>query len=167
MIVGITGKARAGKSTIAAHLLSQGFQEISFAAPIRMFACHMLNCTLQDLEKIKETPQKLFGGHTPRHFMQQLGTEFGRSINPTIWVDYCLNNLSYDLDYVISDVRFKNEAEAITKEGGVIIHVVRDGVHTQSAGHASEQGIPQEYITNTIHNNGDIEELKRKVDALL
>lgn len=89
---------------------------------------------------------------TPRMLMQMLGTEFGREIiHPNIWVnatfaDYQPNGAPYnslgdvfdDLklcpsetkmpNWIITDVRFPNEAEAIKDRGGILIRVNRDRI---------------------------------------
>ena len=89
---------------------------------------------------------------TPRMLMQMLGTEFGRDIiHPDIWVnatfaDYQSNGAPYnslgdvfdDLklcpsetkmpNWIISDVRFPNEAKAIKNRGGILIRLDREGL---------------------------------------
>lgn len=76
---------------------------------------------------------------TPRLLLQLIGTECGRQIiHPNIWVnatmiDYVnnetysdLGNLSANFKYsnwIITDVRFPNEADAITKCGGINIRI--------------------------------------------
>lgn len=78
---------------------------------------------------------------TPRKFMQQLGTEAGRQIiHPNIWVNATLSNYrwegtwseigerKYQADfprYIIPDVRFENEADAIKNRNGLIVRVNR------------------------------------------
>lgn len=88
---------------------------------------------------------------TPRLLMQLLGTECGRNIiHPNIWVNATMNDYkSQDRytniegtasdggyynkkvytakfpDWIISDVRFPNEVEAIKREGGKIIRIMR------------------------------------------
>ena len=89
---------------------------------------------------------------TPRHALQQLGTEWGRNCYPNVWVDYALRvaqrlaegGYAYDArrglfpvsvvsndwmkpktDVVISDVRFKNEVDAIKKAGGEVWRIHR------------------------------------------
>jgi hypothetical protein len=101
---------------------------------------------------------------TPRHVLQQIGTELGRSCYPNTWVDLCIrtaktllvdSSARYDqklgihpatADIVsaynsrirgvsVSDVRFLNEIDAIQAAGGKVIRIVRPG-----AGLAGVQG---------------------------
>lgn len=80
---------------------------------------------------------------TYRGFLQKLGTEVGRSLHPRIWeyalfADYTLRRVKVEdgdseeyIDlypkWIISDVRFPNEAEAIAERGGLHLRVFRPG----------------------------------------
>lgn len=85
---------------------------------------------------------------TPRKLLQLIGTECGRNIiHPNIWVNalfsdytyicksqFCLASCKEPCDedskpydnWVITDVRFENEAQAIKDRGGIVIRVNRD-----------------------------------------
>ena len=89
-----------------------------------------------------------------RFILQQWGTEFRRAQDPDYWVNYGLEYIrerQYHADlWVITDVRFANEADAIRAEGGVVAQVVaspemrakRNNVSLEAlqrqAGHSSE-----------------------------
>lgn len=76
---------------------------------------------------------------TPRYIMQQLGTGFGRSIHPNLWVNSLFTDFKkvkvndgdteeYELpNWIITDVRFPNEVSAIKERGGINIKVFRPG----------------------------------------
>ena len=64
--------------------------------------------------------------------MQKMGTEAGRDVfHKNIWVDVVEQRIQYYREwefedtFVIPDVRFVNEIEAIRKWGGVIVRVAR------------------------------------------
>lgn len=111
------------------------------------------------------TNSKLF--LTPRFALQQLGTQWGRSCYPHIWIDYALRvarRLSEEGGYtysavhglervevpyggwvlrmnvVIPDVRFRNEVERLKLDGAKLIRVVRPGAGLSGASgqHVSE-----------------------------
>ena len=66
-------------------------------------------------------------------------------------------------DFVISDLRFDNEAEIIRKHGGTIWRVCSDresDVSSENAEHASESGIKNSLVTDVIDNYGTLEDLK-------
>lgn len=74
---------------------------------------------------------------TPRKLLQLLGTEAGRNIiHPNIWVNALFADYPkiVDMDdkgldvyenWIITDVRFPNEAQAIKDRGGIVIRVNR------------------------------------------
>jgi hypothetical protein len=75
-------------------------------------------------------------------------------------------------DFVIPDVRYKNEMAAIRHKGGKLIRL--KGVHqpmpTQFAGHSSEQeqkSVPDAYFDAIIVNDADIPTLFERVATVL
>lgn len=73
---------------------------------------------------------------------------------------------------VISDVRFQNEYDWIMDNDGIMIHVTRNGSdgNVGISNHASEAGIPNLHTREAyfhIENNGTLEELYSKVDAIV
>lgn len=66
--------------------------------------------------------------YTPRDLMQIIGTEFFRNqLHPNTWINAVLKDYRPDIsNWIISDVRFINEAEAIKDRGGFIIRITRD-----------------------------------------
>lgn len=131
---------------------------------------------------------------TPRLLLQILGTEAGRQIiHPNIWVnavfanyikkeydnpgqpDYDWSNMD-DMpkpqypNWVITDVRFPNEVEAIKQRGGIVIRVNRNQMDDSSLKleHASETALDNyEDWDYVIDNNGTIEELIEKVKTII
>lgn len=159
MIIGLTGRKQAGKSTVAVELRSRGFIETSFAAPIRHFTCALLGIDFDELEIVKEKPIDWLPGVTPRRIMQTLGTEWGReSIHPELWVLALKNRARGALergdDLVISDVRFDNEARAIHELGGIVVNIERPGVAVDD--HKSERGVSRELVQYHVLNNGGL-----------
>lgn len=152
-LIGIAGAKRAGKDTLARGLCAAlQLPQDSFAAPLREFVARILGWTLDELEERKEEPVDWLDGITPRHMMQTIGTEWGRSmIHGELWVRSLLQRLAGG--GVISDVRFPNEAEEILKRGGVVIRVDRAGAG-QRDGHVSETPLPAHLVSFRVVNNG-------------
>ena len=97
--------------------------QLSFADPIREMvrASGMFKTMFAPFGINKQTLHPRWEV-SPRHVMQTLGTEWGRElIHETLWrdltMDKCLDPLML---YIITDVRFLNEAEEIQERGGVI-----------------------------------------------
>ena len=173
MIIGLSGYARSGKDTVADHLVNTyGFTQKSFAAKMKE-AIYTLNPIVHSdsigefryqslvdvygLDKVKEDYPEV------RRLLQVFGTEVGRSMfGDNFWVDLTLNNLK-SFHTVISDVRFKNEAEAIRKSGGQIWRVNRVGVGPVT-GHVSEIDLDDYDFDFVLNNDTTIESLYAMAD---
>jgi hypothetical protein len=101
--------------------------------------------------------------------LQSLGTEWGRRLNSDLWAKAGVNQIldsDHDL-WCISDLRFKNEMQAVSEAGGVIVRLTR-GVAKYN--HQSEQellSIPEHMFHCTIDNTGDLALLYRGIDIVL
>ena len=168
MIIGISGLAGCGKSTVAKYLVEQyAFTEISFAAILK----DMLSVAGFPEPADRDDKEKIIDGFnfSWRHAAQCLGSEYGRvCLDKDIWIKLTMRKLKEGKNYVFSDVRFDNEAEAIINKGGFNIKLVGRKVDLgSSASHASEAGISSSLITQVIDNNGTIGDLKFKVNAAI
>lgn len=168
-LIGIAAKAQSGKSTVAGMLQRCGaYTELSFASPIREFVAGLLGCTVPELEPIKEDVIP-WCGKSPRQLMQTLGTEWGRKmISESFWIDQAMQRVQREWAngkmVVISDVRFDNEAEAIRKAGGCILHLSRPNGARTVAQHLSEAGVERRPGDYTIVNDGSLHLLERRVN---
>ena len=68
--------------------------------------------------------------------------------------------------YVITDVRFPNEAAYIRQRGGLLVRVTRPGTGPVN-GHESESALDNEDFDVHILNDGSREDLASAVDLLL
>ncbi len=140
MILGLTGQPFNGKDTAAAYLASvHGFHRIAFADPIRAGLKAMLGLTDEDFTpERKEIPIAWLGGKTPVSLMESLGTAWGQElVCKDIWSWQAVVEIqekSFDglTDFVLSDVRFLHEAEAVRTHGGKLLRIVRPGAPRSS-----------------------------------
>lgn len=111
-----------------------------------------------------------------RRLIQTLGTDCGRAIlGESVWVNATMD--SYDdmgkfdfsnwkrietHNWVIHDVRFPNEAQAIIDRGGKIIRINKPGVGPVND-HESETALDNWPWDSVIHNDGSIDDLHRKI----
>lgn len=188
-IVGFMGKAGSGKDTCC-NLLQvlareQGLKasRVGFADPLKR-VCADIYCFAYDVprkafygsQEEKREYQPNMGGRSGREVMQFIGTGGFRTITDDVWIAYLVKHARimarYGVDLVIvSDVRFRNEADALRSLGATIIKVKRDQVdgplNEGIPGHVSE--LEQDSIDADVEilNNGTIEELKFALRRLL
>ena len=115
---------------------------------------------------------------TPRLLLQLLGTKCGRNIiHPNIWVNSLMSEyfcVQSDLapngidcpNWIITDMRFLNEMEAVKKRGGITIRINRNLEESKDQ-HESETELDNVEFDYVIDNNGTIEELIEKVREIL
>ncbi len=96
--------------------------------------------------------------------MQTLGTEWGRALSPTLWVNVWARSLDGLERVVADDVRFDNEVAAVRELGGTVIEVQRPGLARLAGGHASETGTTADLI---VKNVGAPVDLGAALDGLL
>jgi hypothetical protein len=118
---------------------------------------------------------------TYREFLQKLGTEAMREgLHTNVWVNALMADYKWYVkewdelgnetvgeypNWIITDMRFPNELEAVEERKGITIRVVRSG--TTVGTHASETALDDAYFDHVISNNGTIEDLIEKVRQIL
>lgn len=103
---------------------------------------------------------------SPRIALQTLGTEWGRRLTPDLWADATLRLIeeSDHERWVITDMRFPNEREAIRVVGGHAIRLTRG---ERQSDHVSETALDGATFDHTINNLGTIECLYREIDQYM
>lgn len=93
---------------------------------------------------------------TNREFLQYFGTEVGRNIDKDLWIKALMYSYGRDKEshWIIPDVRFPNEADAIRNAGGVLWKIERDG--SGAGNHISEKLIDDIKVDVVIENNLDM-----------
>ena len=93
---------------------------------------------------------------TNREFLQYFGTEVGRNIDKDLWIKALMYSYGRDKEshWIVPDVRFPNEADAIRNAGGVLWKIERDG--SGAGNHISEKLIDDIMVDIIIENNLDM-----------
>jgi hypothetical protein len=166
MIIGLIGYARSGKDTCAKFLAEEGFAVTHFADALKRAAHEIFGFTDEQLfGSLKETVDP-FWGFSPREALQKLGTEGGRKVfGESLWINSWRRSMEEGKSYAVADVRFPNEANAITEAGGHLVRVVRPGVAPINA-HESEIALDGWYLPE-IYNGGTLEDLRANVKLYL
>jgi hypothetical protein len=177
VIIGLHGKMGAGKNEAAkrlARLSSLPVVEVSYAAKLKESAAALLGCTVADLERWKNDPMMTvvlcnlenedpLDVRTVRSFLQRYGTEAHRDVfGEDFWLDAALpaerngirGRVAYDESlYVVTDVRFPNEAQRIRDLGGIVVGII--GPSDDTGSHASEVPLDCDlWINNTRRDDG-------------
>jgi hypothetical protein len=161
-----------------------GWEIRKFAGKLKDIAEHITGIPLEKFEdqEFKKTEMGPEWGMTVRDFLQKLGTDAMRmGLHDNVWVnalmaDYKREKLcdcekecrcTFKLpNWIITDVRFPNEAQAIKDKGGIIIRVDRPGVSPIND-HPSEIGLDGWKFDYTVPNISDIFDLKESVKNIL
>lgn len=169
MLIGLTGKAGAGKDTVADYLVERGFAKVSFADPIKQMLCALMDVGKHQWEDRLWKERPVFMGHSPRYLAQTLGTEWGRKlVHNKIWIKLALEEADRYNKAIITDVRFDNEAQAIRDHGGVVIQVLRPGHEaTEHTAHSSESGVDPDLIGRTIMNDRRLKDLALEIHRVM
>lgn len=186
-IIGLTGKARAGKDTVADILeeITDGtVRREAFADRLKLIAALSLGVTVHPddvgtsgirrwADQFKSTGSvvvldarnTVVAKTTGREFLQRLGTEGIRdTLGETTLLDAVPLEADADL-LILTDVRTVAEAERIHDEGGEVWSVTRPGAG--AGNHKTERPLPDALIDVEIDNSGTIADLYRTVRRLL
>jgi len=192
-IIGVSGRKRHGKDEIALALAAHDFTRVAFADELKRFAMDIWDLSFEQVygsNEDKETVDERWG-LSPRTILQQFGTQIGRNVHKETWVRRTFNiiedaayfgfparlpdlaarrfqarHVTNATRWVIPDVRFPSEAEAVKAHGGVIIKVVRPSIVSDDM-HDSEVGVDEVKEDYLIVNDGTLEDLRDKTNEIL
>jgi hypothetical protein len=178
MIIGLAGYAQSGKDTVAKILVDHyGFRRVAFADPIKEMLYDINPVVLTDAfkqwrlaeyvdihgwEKTKKEAEV-------RELLQRLGVAARTHLGSDVWVKSALGKVWGPNDHVvITDVRFKNEAEAIKGIYSLnqLWRVVRPGVSAVN-NHISERDLEDYEFDFDIYNEGTLISLHEDIDILM
>lgn len=163
-VIGIAGKARSGKDTLADHIstiLGSDAARAAFADPVK----DMLRAIgVHDIDKYKEVEHPVLRA-TSRRMMQTLGTEWGRdTLGEDTWINLTREKGLGKKFLIVSDVRFENEADFV-RENGILFHVYgRGGI---AGDHKSESGIEFKFRDFKLDNSYELEFFLEQAETIL
>lgn len=100
------------------------YEQLGFGDAVKEDLARMLCITVQDLNTNKQRFRRM---------MQGYATDYMRAINPDVWLDRLrstldqqrLNLQGTNHSFIISDIRFENEAAFVRSQGGFVVRVTR------------------------------------------
>lgn len=171
MIIGLAGYARSGKDEVAKVLVNKyGFTRVAFADPIREFLLK-INPILDDGHRVEDFVKEFdwnIAKAKPetRRLLQDIGITAREMFGEDFWIGLALRKMEYKERVVVTDVRFRNEINAIHTLEGKVFRVMREGVGPVN-GHISETDVDNAYVDGYIQNNGTLEDLEGYVDQMM
>lgn len=173
-IIAFTGKQFSGKTT-ATNIVKNIVEGSGRATRVIKFADPLYDMQNYCYDRLMLTRPKT----KDRPLLQFLGADHFRKINKDIFLE-CFERevktsrlFSTDTIILNDDVRYDNEAELITKLGGVIIKVEASEEDRASRGeiiggnHSSEAGIDTSFIHASLYNTKDVASFEKNVQYLL
>lgn len=192
MLIGVSGKKRSGKDTAGKYLTDvHNFARKAFADSLKALVSKMYNI---DIKWFHDDYRKEFGlrhlpvteeskelvpiddfyksedgtlYHTPRTLCMIEGV-FKRKVDPLYWCKQVVDGGDFSVDnIVITDVRFKNEAEYIKSKGGILLRINRTQGPSLLSTHQSETDLDDYQFDYVIQNDGNKSALYDKLDAYI
>lgn len=160
MIVGVSGKAQAGKDTVGNILVAKyGFTRVASADALKRIARNIFGW-----DAVKDDKG--------RRFLQDLAMAV-RGYNQDYWINLTLQDIKRHTalngkeapNFVVTDVRFLNEVEYLKNNGALLIRVNRPGIKLLD--HVSETELDNyEGFNFVIENSKTISELEQDIDFI-
>ena len=187
-VIALTGFKGSGKDTIGDYLVKyHNYIRLAFGDPIKDACRSIFSFNEKQLHGFKEKEiVDEYWGHTPRELFQMIGTELFRmrlpelcqNMTDNIWVkslikkmyEMYIKNPQKNKKFVITDVRFPNELNAMKDLAGTTIRVSRN-IETneikQFTSHASEILISTFKVDYEIDNSFELSQLHNDVEQII
>ena len=160
--IAFSGKMRSGKDTAVNYMLKNfGGVRVAFA-DILYGILHFAQKTCG------------FDNKKDRKFLQFVGTEWARSINPDVWIDAVLQKVGkQNCNIYLSDLRFLNEYKRLKQDGWILIRINRSDqksftTENDNTSHKSECELDTikdwDYV---INNSSDLKDFHHQLENVM
>jgi hypothetical protein len=189
-IIGLIGQKRVGKDTVANIIkeLVPEYKTMALADPIKDIARIMFNFNENQLYEAEKDELDTRWNIKPREFFEQFGTEIMQfdiykylpaleNVVPQrkFWVLSLLSKIRENDKVIITDVRGQHELDEIVKfnPNAKFIRIIRPSTSNNVGGtelHITQQEpdmIESKWITNTVVNDGTIDDLREKIKKII
>ena len=190
MIIALNATKGSGKDTVANYItsLKHQFIKLEYAKQIKNILKLIFNFKDEELygtQEDKEIINKTYGisvrqsaiafGDFMRDTLSEKFSEYKETTGNNYFVNYLLNQIEPNKNYVITDVRYNNEITEIRKkfpnEKVILIRLLRNTktYNEETDNHKSENlnNIDNNQINYIVNNNGTIQELYQKINEIL
>lgn len=177
-IIGLSGYAQSGKDTVGKMLVEQGYERLAFADTLKIMLLELnpialvvksggsvVRWRVQDVVQANGWEQAKKIGDV-RELLQRLGMSGRRLIGDDVWVKAVFDLVDDLSRFVITDVRFPDEAQAIKDAGGQVWRIERPDTEPVNP-HESETAIDDWAFDQWLFNDGDLVDLLEMVTEAL
>lgn len=182
-MIGVCGDIGHGKDTVADYLVEHyGYRQLSWSEPLKRvcFAVyqhlgaerrHFFGTQADKAEELPGITDPSGKPATGRGIMEHIGTEGFRYVDRATWVKVGLAvqvDVLPEIRWVVSDVRFANEFDAIHSRDGVVWQAIKVGGKDHGTGHQSDvgwRGLTKDALL--MAKAGDLEALRLAVDEVM
>jgi len=166
IIIGLSGKAQAGKDTIA-DMLIEIIRKKTKKPASSFHIANLLKHTAKNLFSWNGDKELYEEQDKGRNLLINIGLKM-REIRPTVWIDSLINDILYNKYFsviIVPDVRYKTDFDGIIKAGGIVGRVDRQKGQLD-IDNISEKELDNETFAFTIINNAkDLKELETIAEA--
>jgi len=171
-IIALSGKAGAGKDTLAAMLVGD-WERVSFADPLKEMCSDLVDLHIDFFHNrdLKDTPMVIGGKlQSPRDLLVSVGSYY-RTIDPNYWVKKVVEkiNKSNKECFVVTDCRYPDELEALKDISETrTVRIVGRGDHGSSC--ATECALDSynfDYVIPNRTSEKDLEARARILSAIM
>lgn len=139
----------------------------AFSDKLKTVVADLVGLTVEQINEYKNTneifPFKYKGEDiTYRKALQLIGTELFRDNFPGIWINAMFLDYNPTKSWLITDVRFRDEADKIKELGGIVINIDRPSENIENKSdkdHSSESQLEDFPFDYTVPNTGKLENL--------
>jgi len=132
IVIAVSGKKGSGKDLFYTFAKARvGAKRVAFADYLKHLARQLFKLSVEQTDgKQKEEPTEYVRDGkalTPREILIDLGRWF-RSVDPGFWYKKAfeiINGMNHGTIVVVTDMRFKNEADYIKEQGGYLVRLER------------------------------------------
>ena len=168
-IIGLLGRSRAGKDTIAEFICSQHpeYQIVRLSYSLKKAACCLYDYTMDQVESSSKEVTDPRWNKTPRETIQSLTNYMMTYMGHDFFTKKLFNAYDkgkYSNYIIIPDIRYPHDITEIERRGGIVIKVERPNNPVQ---HTFENHIDTLYGTTTILNDQGIDDLHLKIKMVL
>ncbi|MHC0429238.1 deoxynucleotide monophosphate kinase family protein [Streptomyces sp. O3] len=181
--IALLGRARSGKDTVAARLVTRhAYTRVAFADPLKDMSLSLDPIVAYEPSGYGPLPTRLSA------VVQRIGWERAKDEFPEVrrtlqragqsmrehdaghWLSLALDKVAvadtWNLPVVVTDCRYPNEAAALKARGFKLVRVTRPGVSSGADSHESETALDGHPADVSIANVGTLDDLNSLADAL-